>query len=201
MTNMKTISSEILIEIFNTPIKMILKYFISVLTNLKQIHVGTMLIKFKASITLGILVSPFAMIFEKLSHWGLENSDYILVVMTAIGIDHFLGTIKHLKDGDFTWKKNVIGVTVKLGLIVLMGFLFEGLQVIVQSDSIVKEYMIIVTRLIVFLYPAGSAFGNSAILTNGKFPPQAWIDKLTRFQRDLDPKDLTKKQQANETNI
>ena len=93
MINMKTISSEILIEIFNTPIKMILKYFISVLINLKQIHVGTMLIKFKASITLGILVSPFAMIFEKLSHWGLENSDYILVVMTAIGIDHFLGRL------------------------------------------------------------------------------------------------------------
>jgi hypothetical protein len=38
----------------------------------------------------------------------------------------------------------------------------------------------------VFLYPAGSAFMNSAVLTNGKFPPMGWISILNNFNKNLD---------------
>jgi hypothetical protein len=47
-----------------------------------------------------------------------------------------------------------------------------------------------VTRLIVF-YIHGSAFGNSSILSNGKFPPQAWLDRI--FSIKFGHKDLTPK--------
>jgi hypothetical protein len=38
----------------------------------------------------------------------------------------------------------------------------------------------------VFLYPAGSAFVNASILTNGKFPPLGWIQKVEKFNSNLD---------------
>lgn len=178
-------------------LKMILSYLINVLTYLKAIHIGTLLVQFKATIKLGILLSPLIFLVEKLSRWGIDNSDYIIVVLFAIAIDHVLGTTKHLYfDKDFTIKKNLKGLVIKIGLVVACGFLFEGLQVIVHKESLVTEYLKITLRLIVFLYPAGSAFGNSSIISNGKFPPQSWLDRLKKFQENLNPKEIVENKET-----
>lgn len=171
--------------------KMFLNYLIGVVSSLKLIHTGTFLVKIKASIKLGFLLSIPTFIWDGLSRWGIANSDYISIVLVAIVIDHALGTWRHLfVDRDFDIVKNITGISIKVGLVVCMGILFEGLGVIIKEESIVKDYLVIVTRLIVFLYPAGSAFANSSILSNGKFPPQAWLEKLKAFQSNLNPKDL-----------
>lgn len=173
--------------------KMILNYAISVLSALKAIHVGTLTLKVKATIKLGLMVSPFALLWDKIMKWGLDNETYIFVVLGAIIVDHVLGTIKHaFIDRDFTWKQNVSGFFVKLALVVGCGFLFEGLQALIVKESIITDYLEITTRLIVFLYPAGSAFGNSSIISGGKFPPQSWLDKLKKFQTNLNPESLNK---------
>lgn len=181
---------------------MFLKYIILLVKCLDQIHVGTLELKIKASVQLGFLISPLIfgvhVLLDKLLKWGLDNQDYIFVVLIAVVLDHILGTIKHLFfDRDFTWKKNIVGLFSKLGLVVACGFLFEGLNVIIKQDTILKAYLITVTRLIVFLYPAGSAFGNSSVLSGGKFPPKAWLDRLNNFQLNLKPKDLMSKNEQN----
>lgn len=180
---------------------MILKYLIGVVSSLKIIHAGTIVAKIKASIKLGFLLSFPTFIWDQISQWGIDNSDYLAIVLMAIAIDHILGTFKHLfVNRDFSMRKNIIGICVKIGLVVSVGFLFEGLNIIIHQDTLIKDYLIIVTRLIVFLYPAGSAFGNSAVISGGKFPPSAWMDKLKKFQKNLDPNDLGngEKQQQND---
>lgn len=169
---------------------MLLTYLIEALTSLKMIHAGTLIVKLKATVKLGLMLSPIMFIWDKLSKWGVDNSEYITFVLIAIAIDHILGTFKHLALMQFSLKRNIVGLLTKLGLVVACGFLFEGLNVIVTRETLVKDYLIITTRLIVFLYPAGSAFGNSTFLSGGKFPPQAWLDKLKKFQNNLDPKDF-----------
>lgn len=172
---------------------MVLSYLINILLSLKLIHVGSFVIKLKASIKLAFLLSPIIFIWDKISKWGMDNSEYISFVLLAIAIDHILGTIKHLKIKDFKIKKNITGLMTKIGLVVACGLLFEGLNVIINQETLVKDYLTILTRLIVFLYPAGSAFGNSAFLSNGKFPPQSWLDKLKSFQSNLDPHEFKDK--------
>jgi hypothetical protein len=174
--------------------KMILQYFINVLTNLNLIHIGTLEVKLQSTAKLAIFLSIPAYLFEHIVNWGVDNSDYVGFCMLAIVIDHILGTIRHLFiDRDFTIKKNIKGMVIKLGLVLCVGFLFEGLNVIVKNDSFIKEYLMITTRLMVFLYPAGSAFGNSSILSGGKFPPKSWIDKLKTYQENLDTKEFKNK--------
>jgi hypothetical protein len=174
--------------------QMILQYFINVLINLKLIHIGTLTAKLQAAAKLGFFLSFPAFIFEMVVKWGVNNSDYVGFCMLAIVIDHILGTIRHLFiDKDFTIKQNIKGMVIKIGLVVCVGLLFEGLNSIVKSDSIIKEYLIMTTRLMVFLYPAGSAFGNSSILSGGKFPPTSWIDKLKKFQKNLDTNEFKNK--------
>ena len=102
---------------------MILNYLINIVASLKSIHVGTLLIKIKASIKLSLLISPFAFLAEWFSKLDIDNQNYIIIVLFAIGIDHLLGTYKHLFiDKDFTWKKNIVGVAVKVGLVVAIPY-------------------------------------------------------------------------------
>ena len=173
---------------------MILTYLINVVGSLQSIHNGTLMVKIFSSIKLSFLLSPIAILFELMSRWGVDNQEYIIIVLAAIAIDHILGSLKHLFiDRDFTWRKNITGIAVKIGLVVAVGFLFEGLNEIIHKQSVVKDYLTITTRMIVFFYPAGSAFGNSSVLSGGKFPPSAWMIRLKSFQKNLDPKDLMKK--------
>lgn len=181
---------------------MILMYIISILKNLNLIHIGSTTVKLQSTLKLGLLLSPFSLLWDKFKLWTVDNADYITVVLIAIAIDHILGSIKHAWfDKDFTFKKNILGLLMKVGLVAACGVLFEAFNVIIKDDNFIKEYLNIITRLIVFLYPAGSAFGNSAVISGGKFPPQAWLDKLNKFQSSLNTKDLSEKdnnQQVNE---
>lgn len=184
--------------------KMILKYLISVVTSLNLIHVGSFAVKLKASFKMAFLISiPYFTsmvtlkllnVWDRLMVWFYESIDYILIVFIAIIIDHALGTIRHLWfDRDFSIKKNLFGLVTKVALVVGVGILFEGLNVILDKESIIADYLTTVCRLMVFLYPAGSAFGNSAIVSKGKFPPESWLEKLKKFQENLNPNDLNKK--------
>ena len=70
--------------------------------------------------------------------------------------------------------------------------LFEGLNSIVKdSADIIVVSLTIVTRVIVFLYPAVSAWQNIYIVSDERFPPKAWMDKINRFNENLDIKELT----------
>lgn len=168
-------------------------YAITVLKNFTLIHTGTMFIKAKATTKLGVLLSPFLLTFEKIANWTIENSEYIVWVLGAVIIDHLLGTIKHLWfTRTFSMKKNVTGMMVKLALVVAGGFLFEGLNQLIDPNAgkmaeYTKDYLTITTRIIVFLYPAGSAFSNMSIISGGKFPPVGWMERLKKFQTNLDP--------------
>lgn len=141
---------------------------------------------------LAVVFTPFIFIWNKLTNWGLENQDYILIVVGAILIDWIFGTIKHLFfTKTFSIKKNAIGITTKVSLAVAGGFLFEGLNYLTQEAEYLVISTKIVTRVIILMYPALSAFENIYIVSGEKFPPKAWMERLQKWQKSLDPKDLT----------
>lgn len=146
---------------------------------------------FLAVSKLALAVTPFVFIFEKVSKWGIDNQDYILIVVGAILIDWIFGTIKHLFfTHTFTWKKNAIGLTTKIALAVAGGFLFEGLNFLVKDSDFVVTSTKIVTRIIILMYPGISAFENIYIVSGEKFPPKAWMERLKKWNESLNPKDL-----------
>lgn len=165
----------------------ILKLFLStIISCILKIHSGPLLLKIKASFVLALSLSPVAYCMDRLMVWTYNNQDFIMFVTLAIVIDHILGSYYHaMIKRDFTWKKNITGVAVKTGLVVMIGILFEGLSTITKHDSFLQDYLIVVTRLSVFLYPAGSALMNCAEITNGAFPPIGWVKKIKKFNQDL----------------
>lgn len=163
-----------------------------------MIHKGTIISKMKSVLVLSlttsipIKVSEFLMqvsdlgIVEIFNFWIDENGGYIFFVTLAIIIDHALGSAVHFYKRDFSIRKNITGILLKLFLVFSLGVLFEGFQFIFKTENFITDYLQLITRLMVFLYPAGSAFMNCAILTKGKFPPIGWIQKISKFNSNLD---------------
>lgn len=146
---------------------------------------------FFASFKFSLTITPLVFLWNKISEWGINNQDYILIVLGAILIDWFFGTFKHIFiTGTFTLKKNAIGITTKIALAVAGGFLFEGLNFLVKDSDFVLTTSKIITRVIILMYPGMSAFENIYIVSGEKFPPKAWMERLGKWKESLNPNDL-----------
>jgi len=155
----------------------------------------TMYAKLKLTALYGLAISPFIWILEQITGWYIENQYYVLFVLVAIIIDHILGSIYHkFYKKDFTLKQNLIGLIVKVGLAITVGFLFEGINILITADDkfaeLISGWTVMTLRLIVFLYPAMSALENSSTMTGGKFPPTGIFKKLKSFTETADLDDL-----------
>lgn len=124
--------------------------------------------------------------------WMLHNEGYVFFIFLTIALDHLLGTIKYLFKREFSIKKNIAGLFLKLFITIVGAVLFEAMNQIADRDSMIKDYLVIMTRLLVFFYPARSAFRNMSELTKGVFPPKSWITKMDNFNVNLDVKEFTK---------
>lgn len=163
-----------------------------VLKNIIAVHNGTAIVKFKSLLILSLPMAT-VMVINPISEWVSNNIAYIGFVLVAIAIDHVLGSAVHFFiRKDFTFKKNIIGISIKLSLVLSVGILFEGFQYLYPEKTpiieVVMDYLLAITRIMVFLYPASSAFVNSSILTSGKFPPIGWINKIENFNKSMDIK-------------
>lgn len=162
------------------------------------IQSGESLVRIKSTFLIAASISPIAFVVEQISNWSITNGAYILFVFAAIIIDHILGSLIHLFiKRDFTTKNNIIGLINKVGLVLVVGILFEGINHIIVGDNFIKDYLTILLRLLVFMYPAGSAFVNSGIITNGKFPPSGFLKKLSKFQENINVNEFREAEQNN----
>lgn len=157
--------------------------------HLWSIHKGSLLIKLKSSFILGTTASPFIYIISLLK--GLDFN-IMMVIAFAIIIDHLIGSYVHLFiKRDWSWKENGKGFLTKMFLCVSAFFLFEGMSIILEGADTIELYFKVTTSLIVFMYPAGSAFMNMTLVTNGKFPPTGWINKIQSFNKNPNLKTFT----------
>lgn len=155
------------------------------------LNISAKFVKFLPSIKLAIIFSIPTWSISTISNWTLTNQDYLLSVLACIAIDHLIGTIYHaIKLRDFTFRKNAIGLIKKIGLCVLAIGLFEIIHNTIKDVALIYDYLKITTRLVVILYPASSAFMNMSYLTNGRFPPIGWINRIKIFNENLNIESL-----------
>ena len=166
-----------------------IKFF---LMQFMEIADGDLSAKLSGAFKISLVVTPFLFIWEKIVKWGIPNQDYILIVLMAILLDWIFGILKHLKKRTFSFKENALGLVLKIALTVGAGMLFEGLNSIVKdSADIVVLSLTIVTRVIVFLYPAVSAWQNIYVVSGERFPPKAWMDRINKFNENLNVNEFT----------
>lgn len=131
--------------------------------------------------------------------WWIENIDYFVIAMVLVAGDHLLGSVVHKWwKNDFNWRSNGVGLLIKTSMVLMGMLVFEGINHIAKEHSLIYDYLKLVTRLVVLLYPARSIWNNMSIVTNGKLPPKSIIDKSTLFLQTLNPKDLKETKKTDE---
>jgi hypothetical protein len=161
------------------------------------IHKGVLSAKIKSSFILGSTATPFALLFETITNWYIQNFVTIMLIAGAVLSDYLVGTAKHIKCKTFSWKENGIGLLIKLGMIVFGGYLAEALPHFLGGEnSFLSIGLITALRLSIFMYPAASCWANMAIITNGKFPPVGLMNKIKSFNQNFNVKEFTDEKQS-----
>ena len=159
---------------------------------------GTFALKLKGTFALSLAASPIALLINHLSEWYSDNYIYVAFILIAIFLDHFFGSWVHLIiRRDFTIKKNVQGFVIKALLVLAVAVLLEGISHILGKNNFITQYFKIISQLMVFIYPAGSALVNCSIITNGAFPPIGFLKKIKRFNEEMDIEQFKKKNSTN----
>lgn len=164
-----------------------LKLFIS---HFVAIHNGTLSAKITSSIFLATMITPFAYA----SHWLDNNFAYLVLVISSLIMDLILGVYVHaIHFKDFKLKKMVSGFLMKF-LFTISGLLmFEIFKAVFEENHVeLGDYFKLTIALIVVSYPLFSAFGNLFVATNEKFPPIGWMDRIKKFQENLNTNELKK---------
>ena len=164
------------------------------LNNLVLLYKGGFLTKLNSAIKLSLTPSLAVSAFEYFSGLYLTNLSFLYGALAVIFIDHLLGSYLHyFVERGFTFEKNLMGLVRKLA-ITLSGYS----TLIIMHDALneiefLDIYFMVVVKLMVLLYPLGSALGNFSKLTNGKFPPAGFLKKIKNFEETGDIDSLKSK--------
>lgn len=170
-----------------------------IIKNLLSIHSSGIGSKMWSSFQLAVVPAVGMTISERLTGWYLESYIFIFMLGVAIIADLVAGVWKHMKFNTFSPKNMIIGFCQKVGLIILVYFLTEAFIQIIADAELDSIYFKVATKIMIFIYPAGNALVNIGIITNGKFPPLAFLKKFEKFNKTLDINDLNLKNITDET--
>lgn len=157
-----------------------------IINNLLLIHSGSHVEKFMAILKLAMLPAAGISVMEKFSNWYIDNHIFIVLLIGGLIGDLVMGIWKHLKKHTFSFKKMMTGFIEKAAIIVVAYFLCESLIQIISDAELGTIYFKFVSKIMLFIFPAGNAFVNMGIVTDGKFPPLGLLKRFEKFNADLD---------------
>lgn len=132
--------------------------------------------------TASLFIKPLREIAE-------NHADFFTILTLAILIDFIIGILKYVQLHKFSFKHMLVGLIVKIavgfgGMLLFVAFL-------TLETGNVSDWFLTVAKFTVLLYPAGSAFANMFVITNGKFPPISFLKRLDTFDKIITPSALS----------
>lgn len=171
-----------------------------IIKNLIEIHSGGIGSKIWASFQLAAVPAVGLTISERIIGWYLESYVFIFVLGLALIADLIAGIWKHMKFNSFSPRKMITGFSQKIGLVILVYFLTEAFIQIISDAELDSIYFKVASKIMIFIYPAGNALVNIGIITDGKFPPLAFLKKFEKFNKTLNINDLNLKSDETDNN-
>lgn len=127
------------------------------------------------------VLATAALLLKPLKDMVYNELSFFSILTMAIIIDLIIGGLKYWKINMFSFSQLVVGLIIKVTVA------FGGITLFLAFKSldpgIAAEWFALVAKFTVLLYPAGSAFTNMYILTNGRFPPIGLMKRLDSFDK------------------
>jgi len=172
-----------------------------IIKNLLILHSGNAGGKLLSTLKLAAVPAAGLSVAEKISGWYIDSQVYIQILLWTLIADLALGVWKHLNLSTFSFKKMIWGFTQKMFFVIVFYFLSEAFLQIISDAELDSVYVKVFLKFLLFIWPAGNALVNMGIITNGKFPPLAFLKKIHKFNETLDYNDLKINKDEKDTNI
>lgn len=128
-------------------------------------------------------LAPIAFIVNSAFNWHNEHEAFLYGLYVVLFINAVLGILTHKK-----LKTTDIGefaLSTLITIVVVFGVYFSLDQL---NNSIPEGFLSVgfssSVQILTLLFPIAKIMRNSFILTNGKFPPEFFIEKLYNYERD-----------------
>lgn len=150
-------------------------------------------------IKLLLTFAPIAIVLKAIDVWYQNNEQFFSFILVTLVINMAVGIRFHLKMNTFDWEHFLKKNSSMFFILVVVYALLEMLR-ITAGDNIVGEGFKILIQISTLLYPASKALKNAYILSNKTFPPSFIMDKIYKFEKTGNVKDLldTKNNDKNE---
>ena len=138
--------------------------------------------------------APIVFIMKITNWWFSENQQFGNFMCISLVLNMIVGVVFHLKYGTFSFwqflKKNV-----EIIFIVVVSYIMLETLRYTAGDNFAGEVFRITIQIITLLYPTSKVLKNFYIMTDGKYPPKFFMDKLYNFEKNGDLKDFFNKKQ------
>ena len=144
--------------------------------------------------------APIAFVLDSFNLWYVDNKQFFSFVIVSLLANMVVGAWYHRKMKTFNWELFWKRNATMWFILIPVYTLLEMLR-LTAGDNIVGEGFKVVIQITTLLYPISKALKNFYILSNKQFPPQFIMDKLYRFEKSGDLKDLFDKEEEKEENL
>ncbi len=143
--------------------------------------------------------SPIAFLLEQFNLWFTNNTIFFTIVIWAVLANIGFGGWLHWKKGDFKLKILLIK-NLEMCIIILMAYpILEGISRI-TGDNVTGEIFKIAIQIATIIFPGGKALKNAHILSNYQYPSHFIMERIYRFEREGNVKDLFNQDENNDNN-
>ena len=155
--------------------------------------------KFTISVMFALLTSPFAWLLSFLNVYVFPTGEFYKIIIFLCFADAFTGVWKALKLKRFNPLLLLIGLSTKL---IVSYMAMQCFHVICSIDDFAlapdfKTGFGLTGKLIIAFYPFLSALNNFSYITDGKFPPIWWMDRMHNFEKQGGIDNLISREQNN----
>lgn len=149
--------------------------------------------------TIALICSAIGAVYNHYEGVLLSNKAFIIVLFGVWLTDVILGARKHWKKRDFNFRLLFTRAMVKVGLSFAAMVLSNAFVSLPQiKDTPPANWFVFTMQMLNLVWIAGSAWTSCYYLSNETFPPKAFMQRLEKFNKSLDVKDIINKNE--ETN-
>ena len=138
---------------------------------------------------LATILSPLVYGLQRITD---ANVNYILIWFILVMSDMFTGLWKHWKNKTISFRDFALKTIEKVFVSFVGLSIFSAFALSFAHDGFIEKYLILFGQISVSVYIGGSALTNLYVISSGKFPPVAFMERLKNFNKDGSIDNLTK---------
>lgn len=144
-----------------------------------------------------IPLSAFAYLMNIVEFWFHTNKNFVTGFLVIVSINALFGWLKHGKTNTQNFEKFFIK-TSKMLTVVIVTYILLSIVSAFAGDNVLARGFEILLQVSTLLYPAAKCLKSIHIWSDGDYPPEWLMKRISNFEKNGDLTALLEKKKSNE---